>query len=311
MAEELKVSVSTIRERLFLERMRLLHPGKVDAFQAMKSKAKSKYLDDNWCKLFPPVDAALRKIVTAPMQRLVSKGMNAEADEMMRAHWEPQIKAKLHNTYEFYIIMMRYSSHLSERNAEEQSRLLLTYYLLLVEGVYSAQVNILCYLLTNSGPAYKSSKTMAEHASSNGSMGMIEEDSLWNKLRFLEDNGLYFFVEACDRQLRNSVAHLDFIVFTNGCVGYGASQRGPKVISYDDLVHKVEVLKSISDAVNEVLADETGKWRKTSKTPRSKAPKPKAKMKAEAVKEKDPKEILRRVAQKGPKPKEEDQEMRL
>jgi hypothetical protein len=225
MAEELKVSVSTIRERLFLERMRLLHPDKVVAFQGMKPKAKSKYLDDNWSKLFPPVDAALRKIVTAPMQRLVSKGMNAEADEMMRGHWEPQIKAKLHNTYEFYIIMMRYSSHLSERNAEEQSRLLLTYYLLLVEGVYSAQVNILCYLLTNSGPAYKSSKVMAEHASSNGSMGMIEEDSLWNKLRFLEDNGLYFFVEACDRQLRNSVAHLDFIVFTNGCVGYGASQR--------------------------------------------------------------------------------------
>ena len=56
---------------------------------------------------------------------------------------------------------------------------------------------------------------------------MIEEDSLWNKLRFLEENGFGFIVEACDRQLRNSVAHLDFIVFTNGCVGYGANRGTP------------------------------------------------------------------------------------
>jgi hypothetical protein len=80
------------------------------------------------------------------------------------------------------------------------------------------------------------------------------------------------------------------------------------VISYDDLVHKVEVLKSISDAVNEVLAEEAGNWRKASK-----AVKPKAQKKAAAVKVKDndPNEILRRAAQKGPKPKEENQDMRL
>jgi hypothetical protein len=305
MAEDLQVSVGTIRERLFLERLRCISPDKVEPVCAMKVKAKAKYIDDNWEKLFPPVDAALRKVVTAPLQRIVTKGMDAATDEMMRTHWEPQIKAKLHNTYEFYVIMLRYSSHLKDRNAEEQSRLLLNYYLLLVEGVYSAQVNLVCHLVSNLGQSYRSSKAISEHGPTQGSIGLIEEDSLWNKLRFLEDNGFTFLVDACDRQLRNSVAHLDFIVFTNGCVGYGTSSRGPKVVSYDELVHKVEVLKSITDAVNEVLAEATSAWRKAAKEKKPKVPAAsKEKKKGEA---KDPAEVLRALG-KAEKPLPADKE---
>lgn len=307
MAEELQVSVGTIRERLFLERLRCISPDKVDPVCGMKPKAKAKYIEDNWEKLFPPVDAALLKVVTAPLQRVVSKGMDASTDEMMRTHWEPQIKAKLHNTYEFYVIMLKFSSHVKERKPEEQSRLLLNYYLLLVEGVYSAQVNLVCHLLSNMGQPYRSSKSLSEHGSQAGSIGLIEEDSLWNKLRYLEDSGFSFLVDACDRQLRNSVAHLDFIVFTNGCVGYGTSSRGPKVVSYDELVHKVEVLKSITDAVNQVLADSTAAWRKAAKEKKQ----PKAAPKAAKAGPKDPAEVLRNLPKEKKTSEDEDPTVRL
>lgn len=308
MAEDLQVSVGTIRERLFTERLRALHPENVEAFLALKQKAKAKYIEDNWTKLFPPVDPALRKVVTAPIKHLVEKGMSPEADEIMRTHWEPQIKAKLHNTFEFYIIMLKFHTS-AKANLEEQSRLLLNYYLLLVEGVYTAQVNLVCYLQSKTGATYRSSKTMSERGPEAGSMGMIEEDSLWNKLRFLEDNGFRFVADACDRQLRNSVAHLDFIVFTNGCVGYGTGQRGPKVITYDELVHKVEVMKSISDAVNEVMAEEVIAWRKAIK---AKPAAPKAKKAAKTAKvEKDPAEILRKAAAAPVKKKDEEGTVRL
>jgi hypothetical protein len=117
---------------------------------------------------------------------------------------------------------------------------------------------------------------------------MIEEDSLWNKLRFLEENGFGFIVEACDRQLRNSVAHLDFIVFTNGCVGYGANQRNSKIMKYEELVHKVEALKSISDAMDLAATESVQAWREEAKRPK---PKPASKK----SKEKDPGEILRQA----------------
>ncbi|OPY34619.1 MAG: hypothetical protein A4E32_00093 [Methanomassiliicoccales archaeon PtaU1.Bin124] len=302
--------MGTIRERLFLERLRCIGPERVDPVAGMKQKARAKYIEENWQKLFPPVDAALLKVVTAPLQRVVSKGMDPATDEMMRTHWEPQIKAKLHNTYEFYVIMLRYSSSVKERNAEEQSRLLLNYYLLLVEGVYSAQVNLVCHLLCNMGQQYRSSKSAMEHGPAPGSIGVIEEDSLWNKLRFLEDNGFSFMVDACDRQLRNSVAHLDFIVFTNGCVGYGTTSRGPKVISYDELVHKVEVLKSITDAVNEVLADSTAAWRKAVKEKKSKTA-PKAAAKVAKAGPKDPKEVLKAMGMEKSSPEEREPTVRL
>ncbi|QLH75527.1 MAG: hypothetical protein HPY73_08890 [Methanomassiliicoccales archaeon] len=306
MSEDLQVSVSTIRERLFTERLRALHPEGLSAFEAMKPRSRSKYIEDNWARMFPPVDLALRKVVTGPIKRLVTKAMGPDADEVMRSHWEPQIKAKMHNTFEFYIIMLRFHSF-ARASLEEQSRLLLNYYLLLVEGVYAAQVNLICYLLSRTGIPYRSSKAMSEHSAPAGSMGAIEEDSLWNKLRFMEDNGLSFMVDACDRQLRNSVAHLDFIVFTNGCVGYGAGQRGPKVIKYEELVHKVEVMKSISDAVNEVLVEEVTAWRKASKTVQQKAAKRPSKTKKEI---KDPASVLRAAALQKPKKKDEG-EVRL
>ena len=85
------------------------------------------------------------------------------ADEIMRTHWEPQIKAKMHNTTELYIIMLRYAFNVKDHTPEEQSRLLLNYYLLLVEGVYTAQVNLVAYLLTKAGATYRSSKAMSEH----------------------------------------------------------------------------------------------------------------------------------------------------
>ena len=116
---------------------------------------------------------------------------------------------------------------------------------------------------------------------------MIEEDSLWNKLRFLEENGFGSIVEASDRQLRNSVAHLDFIVFTNGCVGYGANQRNSKIMKYEELVHKVEALKSISDAMD-LAATESVQL--GGRRPRGRSP-----SRREEGQAKDPVEILRQA----------------
>ena len=288
MQEGLEVSVSTIRERLFMERLRLVQPEKAEALPKMKAKDRARYIEDNWKKLFPGPDPALLRVVKGPVQKLVMKGMDGEADEVVHSHLEPQIKAKMHNTTELYIIMLRYAFNVKDHTPEEQSRLLLNYYLLLVEGVYTAQVNLVAYLLTKAGATYRSSKAMSEHGHQGGSLGMIEEDSLWNKLRFLEENGFGFIVEACDRQLRNSVAHLDFIVFTNGCVGYGANQRNSRIMKYEELVHKVEALKSISDAMDLAATESVQAWREEAKRPK---PKPAAKK----AKEKDPVEILRQA----------------
>ncbi len=98
MHEGLEVSVSTIRERLFMERLRLVQPEKADALPKMKVKDRARYIEDNWKKLFPGPDPALLRVVKGPVQKLVTKGMDGEADEVVHSHLEPQIKAKMHNT---------------------------------------------------------------------------------------------------------------------------------------------------------------------------------------------------------------------
>ena len=59
-------------------------------------------------------------------------------------------------------------------------------------------------------------------------MEAIAEDSLANKLRFLQDNGFDVVTRACDRQLRNSIAHVEFVAFTDGSVAYSVDEDRPR-----------------------------------------------------------------------------------
>jgi hypothetical protein len=174
--------------------------------------------------------------------------------EHIRSQMLPQMQAKMHNTTEYYILMTKYGNEIDSRTPEEETRLMLHFYLMLVEGIYTTQINILTMLLSKSGVRYQ----VASCRPGSSELDAIADDSLANKLRFLQDNGFDAVTQACDRQLRNSIAHVEFLAFTDGSVAYSVNKDRPKIISRRELESRVLELRKMSDALGEVLTISLG-----------------------------------------------------
>lgn len=78
----------------------------------------------------------------------------------------------------------------------------------------------------------------------------MDKETVYNKLTFLGEKGFSIISDICDRDLRNSIAHMNFIVFTNGSVVYeNGNGKGIK-ITKDELDTKIERLVSICQGIN-------------------------------------------------------------
>ena len=78
-------------------------------------------------------------------------------------------------------------------------------YMILVESVYSFNVNRLCYLLVNTNrrvDGYFSKK--------HGMRSITRDSALWKKLKLLRTREFSDLADACDTDLRNAAAHVSF-----------------------------------------------------------------------------------------------------
>jgi hypothetical protein len=238
MEKQLEVGYDTVRMRLFQARLRARHPDEAEAFMALPEKERQEVSDREWRALFPiPKEKSLEHLATQ-ISALVSKAGSAPHIERMF----PLVRGKSHNTMEYMAMVEELRPGLSP---EGISRLQLPLYLMVVEGVFTGQVNLLCMLAADKG--YRPSG----NAPDRGDMfDTVCADALYNKLGFLDSVGLDRLTNACDRDLRNCIAHLDYVVFTNGAVGY-QGRRGALILEQRQLEEKCEALRSTVDVVNE------------------------------------------------------------
>jgi hypothetical protein len=249
----LSVSIDSLRRRLFEARLKAI-------------SQKDASVEASWDRVIPPVDQKMSKSLAPIVTGLFAKVKEPSVLDHIRGQMLPQMQAKMHNTTEYYILMTKYGNDIDSRTPEEETRLMLHYYLMLVEGIYTTQLNILVILLSKSGHRYD----VGYCRPGTSEMDAIAEDSLSNKLRFLQDNGLDLVSGACDRQLRNSIAHVEFVAFTDGSVAYSVNKDRPKIISRRELESRVLELRKLSDALGDILV------RSLEKPPVAKIPEPKA-----------------------------------
>jgi hypothetical protein len=246
----LSVSIATLRRRLFEARLKAINRADFQRYSQLDEKQKQAAVEANWDRVIPPVDPALKKALSPLIGGLFAKVKEPQVLDHIRGQLLPQMQAKMHNTTEYYILMTKYGNDIDSRTPEEETRLMLHYYLMLVEGIYATQLNILTILLSKTGHHYD----MGYCRPGTSEMDAIAEDSLANKLRFLQDNGLDIVSGACDRQLRNSIAHVEFVAFTDGSVAYNVNKDRPNIISRRELESRVLELRKTSDALGDLLS---------------------------------------------------------
>lgn len=245
----LSVSISSLRRRLFEARLKAISLADYERYSQLDEGQRDASVEASWDRVIPPVDPGMSKAITPKVTGLFAKVKDPEVLEHIQGQMLPQMQAKMHNTTEYYILMTKYGNDIDSRTPEEETRLMLHYYLMLVEGIYTTQLNILTILLSKSGHRYD----VGFCRPGTSEMDAISEDSLANKLRFLQDNGLDIVSGACDRQLRNSIAHVEFVAFTDGSVAYSVNKDRPKIISRRELESRVLELRKVSDALGDIL----------------------------------------------------------
>lgn len=246
----LSVSIASLRRRLFEARLKAISRTDFERYSSLDDKQKELSIEASWDRVIPPVDPEILRVLTPIVNGLFVKVKEPQVLEHIRGQMLPQMQAKMHNTTEYYILMTRYGNDIDSRTPEDETRLMLHYYLMLVEGIYATQLNILTVLLHKSGHRYD----MGYCRPGTSELDAIAEDSLANKLRFLQDNGLDIVARACDRQLRNSIAHVEFVAFTDGSVAYSVNKDRPKIISRRELESRVLELRKMSDGLGDILA---------------------------------------------------------
>lgn len=245
----LSVSIASLRRRLFEARLKAISRTDYQRYSQLDEGQKEAAVEASWDRVIPPVDPAISKVLSPIVSALFVKVKDPQVLDHIRGQMLPQMQAKMHNTTEYYILMTKYGNDIESRTPEEETRLMLHYYLMLVEGIYATQLNILTILLSKSGHHYEAGYCRP----GTSEMDAIAEDSLANKLRFLQDNGLDVVARACDRQLRNSIAHVEFLAFTDGSVAYSVNKDRPKIIDRRELESRVLEMRKMSDALGDVL----------------------------------------------------------
>lgn len=250
---ELKVGTATTILRLVEERLRSEAPAEHDEYIKLSDEEKFEYIRKNRELLDVGYDKELMKSIDAVLHALLEKVVTEEISKEIVENHIPRSNRSMHNIFEFRIILQKYANYVKRRSSEEESRLSLPYYLMIVESVYTADINLLVYLLVKSGLRYYRSKRDGLKVYVGvDDLQQLYKETLFSKLTFLRENGFSVVSDICDRHLRNSIAHMSFIVFSDGSVAYEKNRSATR-ITEGDLEAKIAGLLSVCQCIMESL----------------------------------------------------------
>jgi hypothetical protein len=128
---------------------------------------------------------------------------------------------------------------------KQKSLILLFTYLTFAEGIFSEVIEIIIFFLLQSHHDLydpRRAEFVKEYK-------QIEKIDLFIKLKFIENHGFGFLCDSIDRDLRNSIAHLNLIVDDDGCI---TNSKTAKVNIIGALLRLIWVTKFTIEEVSKV-----------------------------------------------------------
>ncbi len=239
--------------RMVEERLKSENHAEYEKLIKLDKNEKLEYINKNKNSLYFEFDKKLLHIIGTALHPLLEKVITEEVNKELCESFMPRSQGAWHNIIEFRIILQKYANEIKNRSDEEESRLSLPYYLNIVESKFTADVNLIVYLLIKSSLEYYRTKDKGEKEYVKiNNLKRVAKENLHNKLTFLKENGFSVISDVCDRYLRNGIAHMEFIVFKDGSVAYENKSK-VIIISKNDLDSKIEQLLNVCQCLTESI----------------------------------------------------------
>ena len=229
--------------RVIEERLKFENPIEYEKYIKLDNQGKLIFIEEHWDILDVGIDIALLHEINEILHPLLEKVMTIDFKKEIFHDHGPRYYIAMENVIEFRTLLAKYANNISPRTPDEESRLSLPYYLIIVESVFTQDVNNLIYVLIKNDVAYRGKKNKIIKT-----LHEVREESLYKKLAFLNDNGFSLVSNICDRDLRNSIAHMNFFLNSDGSVQYSNNLTG---ISKEELEGKIEKMLHICQCLNE------------------------------------------------------------
>ena len=137
MDDKLKVSWDTSILRIVEERLKSEAPAEYEKYIKLDNKGKLEYIKKNKNILDVGYDKKLLEGVNAVLHPLLGKVIAEEVSKEIIENFFPKSHAATHNIFEFRILLQKYANNIKPRSFEEESRLSLPYYLMIVESMFT------------------------------------------------------------------------------------------------------------------------------------------------------------------------------
>jgi hypothetical protein len=157
------------------------------------------------------------------LEELLPKLLNKSLDVL-------KLYGIFNKTYKKMIYTQNFASNFDVEvfEIQEITHLLIYEYLLLSEGMLAKQIDLICYLLVESGLKFEyKEKGKMRYTKS---ILKIQKSYLTNKLTFLDKNNFNLINKYYNNELRNAIAHINFNIDEEGDVILKNNK-----ISFDDM----------------------------------------------------------------------------
>ncbi len=224
--------------------LRSSDPAEYARFMSLSQEDKDRYIKAKWkdFQLTPEKDCLDK--MNALLHPLLNNALLKGVTNTIGIELTTGLAKKMNNAMEFHRVLKRLIEAVPELSSREKIQLYLPSYLMLFEGVFTSEVDLIVYLLTLSGksPSFRYN-TSSKNLTRNTSFKQIRSWRMRDKLDYLEEQGFGFAVGVGDYSLRNAIAHSNYTLSPDGTFNYYG--RGKKVIiplSFDEMKKKREDL---------------------------------------------------------------------
>jgi len=234
--------IKSMKIRVIEANLKALNSTEYARFQSLSDKDKEEYVHKNWVKFqVRPAKESLERMnaLLHPLLRVaVDKGLT----DLIGNELVAGMGRKMMNILEFHEIMIRLAAAVPDRVPKETIQLHFPSYLMLFEGAFTEEVNLVAYLLAVSGKEFYRRKRGSKVPVPISSYRQMQSMRMRDKFNYLAEGGFDFVIEAGDYDLRNSIAHCEYDLSTDGIFCYARQGHGSVSLSLEEMDSKHETL---------------------------------------------------------------------
>ncbi len=234
--------IRSMKIRVMEVNLKATNPAEYARFQSLSEKDKEEYVHENWAKYqVQPSKESLERM-NAPLHPLLKMSVDKGLTDLIGKELTSGMGRKMKNILEFHQLMTRLAAAVPDRVPMETIQLHLPSYLMLFEGVFTAEVDLIAFLLAMSGKEFYRRKRGSKVLVPISSYRQIQNMRMRDKFNYLAEGGFDFVIEAGDYDLRNAIAHSEYELSTDGIIRYARRGHGSVSISLEEMDSKHEAL---------------------------------------------------------------------